>query len=462
MSRDSAIARAHKHFDSGAFKTDLARRVAIPTESQNPDRAPELPRYLNEVVKPELEALGFKTRILTHAKARGPFLYAERHEGDGLPTVLGYGHGDVIRGLDAQWDAGLSPWTLTEKGDRYYGRGVVDNKGQHAINVAAQRAVIEERGKLGFNAKWLIEMGEEAGSPGLREVCAENRDLLKADVLIGSDGPRLGADKPTLYLGTRGAFPIDIWIDAREGAHHSGNWGGLLSSPAIQLVHALSTITTRTGAINIPEWKPKQIAPSVRRALANVAVKSGPDDPVIDPNWGEPGLSLAEKVYGWCSFEILAMVSGVPETPVNAIPGRAWARGQLRFTVDIDTKDVLPALRRHLDKHGFDFVKVAHGGRDDIMNATRLDPEHPWVKWATHSLEKTIGAPPTILPNLGGSLPNDIFADLLGLPTVWVPHSYPGCSQHAPNEHLPVAIAREALGIMAGLYWDLGEKGTPR
>jgi hypothetical protein len=62
---------------------------------------------------------------------------------------------------------------------------------------------------------------------------------------------------------------------------------------------------------------------------------------------------------------------------------------------------------------------------------------------------------------LGGSLPNDIFAVGLDLPTIWVPHSYPGCSQHAPNEHLPMAIAREGLAIMAGLYWDLGESGTP-
>ena len=66
-----------------------------------------------------------------------------------------------------------------------------------------------------------------------------------------------------------------------------------------------------------------------------------------------------------------------------------------------------------------------------------------------------------VLPNLGGSLPNDIFAVGLNLPTIWVPHSYPGCSQHAPNEHLPMAIAREGLAIMAGLYWDLGESGTP-
>ena len=63
-----------------------------------------------------------------------------------------------------------------------------------------------------------------------------------------------------------------------------------------------------------------------------------------------------------------------------------------------------------------------------------------------------------ILPNLGGSLPNDIFTDILRLPTVWVPHSYPGCSQHAPNEHILLPVTEEALAIMTGLFWDLGEK----
>ena len=65
-----------------------------------------------------------------------------------------------------------------------------------------------------------------------------------------------------------------------------------------------------------------------------------------------------------------------------------------------------------------------------------------------------------VLPDLGGTLPNDVFADTLGLPTVWIPHSYPGCNQHAPNEHLLAPVAREALEIMTGLFWDLGESGS--
>jgi acetylornithine deacetylase/succinyl-diaminopimelate desuccinylase-like protein len=77
--------------------------------------------------------------------------------------------------------------------------------------------------------------------------------------------------------------------------------------------------------------------------------------------------------------------------------------------------------------------------------ATATPPDHPAAAFAAQSVERTTGAPPAILPSLGGSLPNDVFTDTLGLPTIWVPHSYPGCSQHAPDEHLPTAIFPERL-----------------
>jgi acetylornithine deacetylase/succinyl-diaminopimelate desuccinylase-like protein len=460
MTRERAIAKAENYFDSGAFKTDLARLVAMPTESQNPERSDVLTAYIETEMRPLLESLGFTCKTLNHPRAKGPFLYAERMEDPALPTVLGYGHGDVIRGLDKDWNEGLSPWTLTEVGDRWYGRGVVDNKGQHVINISALKAVLETRGRLGFNAKYLIEMGEEMGSPGLRELCSEQKELLKSDMLIGSDGPRLNAERPTVFLGSRGGVTFDLTIDAREGGHHSGNWGGLLSDPAIQLAHAISTIASPTGQIRIHEWVPKEVPASVRKVLADCEVDGGPDGPTIDPEWGEPGLTPAEQVFGWCSFDVLAMKAGNPETPVNAVPPKAWARCQLRFVVGIDPEEVLPALRRHLDRHGFPMVQVSKS-RDEIFHATRLDPEDPWVTWSVSSLARTTGKKPAILPNLGGSLPNDIFSEILGLRTIWVPHSYPGCSQHAPNEHLPVAIAREGLAMMAGLYWDLGTGDTP-
>jgi acetylornithine deacetylase/succinyl-diaminopimelate desuccinylase-like protein len=461
MSRTAAITRSEKHFDSGEFRSMLARRIAIPTESQNPERGAVLAQYLDDEIRPAFEKMGFECRTLTHPKAKAPFLFAQRIEDPALPTVFGYGHGDVIRGLEREWKEGLSPWTLTERDGRWYGRGIADNKGQHSVNMQAMANVLAERGKLGFNSKMLIEMGEETGSPGLREVCEANKELFSADLLIASDGPRLRADRPTIFLGSRGALNFDLIIEARKGGHHSGNWGGLISNPGIQLAHAIASIAGPTGQIRVPEWVPSELPASVRRALADCEVDGGADGPEIEPWWGEPGLSPAERVFGWCSFEVLAFKAGNPDTPVNAIPPRAWARCQLRFVVGIDEDNIVPALRRHLDRQGFSMVKIEKT-REEMFHATRIDPEDPWVQWAMESLARTSGKKPALLPNLGGSLPNDVFTDVLGLRTVWVPHSYPGCSQHAPNEHLPPEVLREALSVMTGLYWDLGAGNTPK
>ncbi|MBY9027941.1 M20/M25/M40 family metallo-hydrolase, partial [Pseudomonas fluorescens] len=141
-----------------------------------------------------------------------------------------YGHGDVVDGMEGEWRDGRDPWRTTVAGARLYGRGTADNKGQHSINMAALRAVREARGgKLGFNAKFIVEMGEEIGSPDLGKVCDLNRDALKADLFMASDGPRLSADRPTLFLGCRGGIRIHLDVNLRDGGHHSGNWGGVLA-----------------------------------------------------------------------------------------------------------------------------------------------------------------------------------------------------------------------------------------
>ena len=465
MTRDAAIAAVEAYFDEGGFVADLARRVAIPTESQVEGRGAVLQSYLRDEIAPTLAKLGFECEIVDNPVRGGPALIAERREDGASVTTLCYGHGDVIRGLEPQWHEGLSPWELTHRGDRLYGRGTADNKGQHSINIAALAAVLKTRGKLGFNAKFLVETGEEVGSPGLREICREYKDKLAADVLIASDGPRLAPDRPTIFLGARGAMNFDLVVDLREGGHHSGNWGGLLANPGVIVAHALSTITSEKGAIKIKEWVPDHMPNSVRMALADCPIEQtggegGEDAPEIDPDWGEPGLTPSEKVFGWCSFEILAFTTGNPENPVNAIPPKATATCQIRFVVGVDPEGFMPALRRHLDAHGFPTVKV-EPWKKAYFPATRLDPDHEWVRWAAKSIAETTGKRPAILPNLGGSLPNDIFAGDLGLPTIWVPHSYASCSQHAPNEHMLAPVAREGLKMMTGIYWDLGAGGTP-
>ena len=463
-SRTGAISRATTYLDSGQFEADLARRVAIPTQSQTPEGLPHLTRYLDEEMIPSFEAIGFTCQKFENPVAgAGPVLLATRVEDPSLPTVLGYGHGDVIRGLDDQWTKGAGPWKTQRDGDRLYGRGTADNKGQHTINMAAMNAVIEERGKLGFNSKVMIEMGEENGSAGVHQIMSANKEAFAADVFIGSDGPRVRMDRPTMSLGARGAQNFDLICDLREGGHHSGNWGGALADPAAILAHAISTIVTRTGEIRIKEWRPPPMSDVVKSVLADVELDGGADGPEIDPDWGEPGLTTAENVYAWNSFAVLAMKSGNPESPVNAIAPWARAHCQLRYIAGTDRDDIIPALRRHFDAEGVDRVTVEPPppGNAAGFDASRTEPDNPWAEWVKGSITRSTNAPLAIIPQTGGSICNDLFTELLGIPAIWVPHSYAGCSQHAPDEHILMPVSRNALEIMAGLYWDLGEGGVP-
>ncbi|MBT2300022.1 M20 family metallopeptidase [Variovorax paradoxus] len=456
MQRTDCLSAAAAYFDDGRFLADLRRRIAFRTESDTGAATPALGAYLREEMSAPLTRLGFTCEVIDNpVPGGGPFLIARRLEGAEFPTVLTYGHGDVVSGQDAQWREGLTPWVLTIEGERWYGRGTADNKGQHSINLGALAQVLQTRnGKLGYNVTLLLEMGEEAASPGLHEVCRQQADKLRADLLIACDGPRVSARRPTLFLGSRGAVNFSLRLRARPRGYHSGNWGGVLANPATVLSHAVATLVDAKGRILVEALRPRDIPASVHEALSTIKIGGGADDPALDAEWGEPGLSPAERLMAWNTIEVLALGAGSPQRPVNAIPGEAVAHCQLRFVVGTPWRELASIVRAHLDAHGFEQVEVQvtlEGA------ATRLDVGNPWVNWARRSIEASTGQCPDVLPNLAGSLPNDVFADLLGLPTLWVPHSYPACAQHAPNEHLLAPLAREGLQIMAGLYWDLGD-----
>ncbi len=454
-SREGALDRVRAAFDSGAFIDTLARRVAVPSTSQDPAFAPHLWRYLEEEIAPAARAMGFEVAVDPNPEPEGgPLLVAERREGADLPTVLVYGHGDTVLGHEGQWRENRDPWTLEADGERLYGRGAADNKGQHSINMAALEAVLAERGRLGFNARLLVETSEETGSRGLAAFARANRERLRADALIASDGPRLAPDRPTVFLGSRGVATFALEIDARAGGHHSGNWGGLLSNPATRLASAIAALVDARGRMQVEGLRPPPMSNAVRAAIADCAVEGGPDAPEIDPDWGEPGLTPWERVFGWNTLEVLAFEAGDAARPANAIPPRARAVLQVRFVAGSDEPGFAAAMRAQLDAHGFQDATLAP--TRTVMNATRTPVDDPWVRRVMASLEATLGSRPALLPNLGGSIPNDVFTDILGMPTVWVPHSYAGCEQHAPNEHALAPLLREGLEMMTGVFWDIG------
>lgn len=168
ITREELMQAASDYMASGAFLETLARRVSYPTESLVAERAPQIMAYLTEEMVPSLQALGFECRIVDNPVAgKWPFLLARRIEPEAPFTLLTYGHGDVVLGDEANWLEWVDPWKVTPDGDRWYGRGTADNKGQHTINLAALMLVLKaKQGRLGYNLKLILEMGRKPDPPG--------------------------------------------------------------------------------------------------------------------------------------------------------------------------------------------------------------------------------------------------------------------------------------------------------
>ena len=325
MQRQDLLDRVDHYFSTDGLAIDLARRVAYRSESDTGQSPEALLNYLEKEMQPWLQAQGFVCEVLPNPVANaGPLLLARRIEDSALPTMLSYGHGDVVSGQEGAWREGLTPWELRIEGDHWYGRGTADNKGQHTVTLAALAHTLTARktqGRgLGYNVTLLIETGEEAGSPGLRTICETYRDALRADVFVASDGPRISAASPTLFLGSRGAVNFSLSVRSRERAYHSGNWGGVLANPATVLSHAIATLVNAQGRILVPGLLPPPMPQKLRQALRTVDVGADPDAPQISHGWGEPGLRPIEQLVGWNTLEVLAIGSGNPSRPVNAIP----------------------------------------------------------------------------------------------------------------------------------------------
>lgn len=454
--RGQVVALAKQSIHNGDFFHTLARRVSMPTESQNPDATDELSSYLTDEIQPTLTQQGFVCELFANpVSGKPPLMIATRIESEELPTLLLYGHGDVTDGQAELWMEGTHPWDLMQVGDKLYGRGTADNKGQHTINLMALEVVLRQReGKLGYNVKILFEMSEEVGSTGLETFCREQKHTLKADLFLASDGPRLNAETPTIFLGSRGVCQFRLRCKTGNGPRHSGNWGGVITNPAIRLQHALASLVSATGQV-LPDIlkapEPQGLTASMMQKLP-VGGKEG--DPELNGEWGATHLTDGERLFGCNTLEVIALGAGNITKPVGAIPDSAEAVCHLRLVPGTDWENLVANLEAHFASTGFDDIEVLYEGG---YSATRLDPTHPWVGFVQNSMQCSLEQEVIVLPNLGGTIPNHCFADVLELPTVWMPHSYPSCKQHAPDEHLLVSVAEQGIAAAAGLFWDLGE-----
>ena len=403
-----------------------------------------------------LNDAGFSTRRLD---APGhPVIYGEWLGAAGKPTILFYGHYDVQPPdpLDL-WQS--DPFTPTIRDERIYCRGVADNKAQHFSHIAAVRHWLRANGSLPCNVKIMLEGEEEVGSPHLDTVVAAHKDLLAADFVYTSDGPVTDARYPEIVFGVRGLLYVELFATGANRDLHSGHWGGVAPNPILALSRLLQTMIDDQNRVLIDGFYD-----SVRQPTpgAKAAMDALPFDTV--QTIGGIGLtemvppaerSYAERVMFQPTLNIAGITGGYSGPGSKTVlPAKASMKIDMRLVPDQTPDEIWEKIRAHVEKHGNGIeINRLDGG----MLPSFTPVEHPLADIVRAAVAAGFGAKPISVPSAGGSLPDSVWTQTLGLPSFLVPYGAPEQANHSPNESYRLERLYQGIETSIHLIGLLGE-----
>lgn len=387
-----------------------------------------------------------------------PVVYGEIAGDPRAFTLICYGHYDVQppEPLDL-WES--PPFAPEIRGGRIYGRGVGDNKGQLLAHVLAARAWLETAGRPPINVKFVFEGEEESGSRSLRIFAEEHREMLAADLVYVSDGGLHPSGRPVISLGNRGNLGLTLVAQGADRDNHSGNKGGVAPNPVWMLVHLLATMVDPNGRVLIEGFYDdvRPVGPAEERILATLDF----DPQAFAATMGLPTLAIDGPTY-WRRImlepyvNIQGFVSGyVGPGSKTIIPARAECRIDMRLVVDQRIDDIYEKVKRHVA--GVDprvHVQV-RGSR--TMEATRTRPDHPAVGVIAEAIRAYRGLDPVLNLSSGGSLPNAVWPDVLGVDHIGVPYANADENNHSPNENLSLERFYDGIHVSAQVFQTLAE-----
>lgn len=406
-----------------------------------------------------LREAGLRTELLP--TARHPMVYGEWLHAPGKPTVLIYGHYDVQP--PDPLDAWVSPpFEPTIRDGRLFARGAGDNKGQFFAQVAAVRAWLETAGRLPVNVKFLIEGEEETGSPHLDATVAAHRDRLAADLVYTSDGPVFDNARPQICFGVRGMLYVELTAVGARHDLHSGNFGGVAPNPAWTLVRLLGTMLNEQNQVTIDGFSAavRPVADRTRaaldaipldldRALGAIGLDRLPPPagvPYFDRLMTRPTLNIAGFTSGY----------GGPGSK-TVLPATATVKMDMRLVPHQRPDDIYDRFAAHVQQHAPEVTVRRLGSMEPSF--TPLD--HPLAEPVRRAARRGFGADPVDVPLLGGSLPDAVWTQTLGLPSFVVPYANSDEDNHAPNENIEVERFFAGIRTCAALLAELGTVATP-
>jgi len=420
------------------FLEELFELIRIPSISSDSNAGDEMRRTAEHIRKSLIDA------GVDHAEVKEtsgwPVVFAQKMVDEKLPTVLVYGHYDVqpVEPLDL-WDS--PPFEPEIREGKIYARGADDDKGQLFMHVKAFELMIRN-GTLPCNVKFMIEGEEEIGSPSLKQFCKENKEMLKADVILISDTTMIAQDIPSITVGLRGLSYLQVELTGPNRDLHSGLYGGAVGNPANLLAKMVASLTDENNHITIPGFYDDVlvVSPEERQEMAKAPFdleeyKKALD---IDAVVGESGFTTTERTGIRPSLDVNGIWSGYTgEGAKTVLPSKAFAKISMRLVPNQDSKKIDELFIRHMKNIAPEGtrveVKSLHGGQGYV---TPID--YPAYRAASKAIEESFGKTP-IPVRSGGSIPivSD-FEEVLGIKSILMGFGLDSDAIHSPNENYPL------------------------
>ena len=383
-----------------------------------------------------------------------PITYAEKIIDPNLPTVLVYGHADVmpVDPLDL-WES--DPFEPVIRDGKIFARGADDDKGQSMIQAKAFETILK-LGLLRVNVKFVIEGEEEIGSASLAKWMQEHKDMLKADIILVSDTGMLAKDVPSITTGLRGLSYVEVTVQGPNRDLHSGLFGGAVANPANILAKMIGSLHDENGRITIPGFYDDVLeATEEERRKLNKA----PFDEEefrkalgVDELWGEKGYTVIERLGIRPTLDVNGIWGGYTgEGAKTIIPAKAHAKISMRLVPNQSSEKISQLFEEHFrriaPKSVKVDVKVLHGGEPYVCPI-----DLPAYKAAEKAYTDVFGREPVPVRS-GGSIPIiSTFEKILGVKTILMGFGLEEDRIHAPNENFPVDLFYKGIETVANFY----------
>lgn len=441
------------------FLSELFELIRIPSISSSSDHKADMQRCAEKWCELMLSAGADRAEVMP--TNGNPVAYGEKIIDPKLPTVLVYGHYDVMPVDPVElWHS--APFEPEIRDGKIYARGADDDKGQAFIHAKAFEYMVKTN-QLPCNVKFLIEGEEEIGSPNLPDFCHKHKQLLEADVILVSDTGMIAPDVPAITTGLRGLAYWQIEVTGPNRDLHSGLFGGAVANPINELCRLVASITDDKGRVTIPGFYDKVIEVSAkeRELMAMAPYNEGEYKKAIDVKAlkGENGFATNERTGIRPSFDVCGIWGGYTgEGAKTVLPSKAYAKLSSRLVPNQQHEEIAQLLIDHFKSIAPDYVSVdvksLHGGPSYVCPI-----DLPAYKAAEKAFETVYKRTPVPVRS-GGSIPIiSSFEQILGIKSVLMGFGLESDAIHSPNENFPLEQFFNGIETIPYFYKYFAEMG---